>query len=156
MIERGGWAGEYNVTVCKGDGTETKLHIKNMITDAGLNFLRDGLAGKHSDLKIKYLALGDSSDSVQRNQTKLANERFRIAFAAQEDGGTGVLRSVCAIPDDEALFHIRELGIFAGKDADQNQNTGIMVSRILFDFDKSRESVPFTLRFERIDTIGRL
>lgn len=155
MNEHSGWLGEYRVTIIRPSGSET-INLKNHITNAGLNMIRDGWLGIAKDLQLKYLAFGDSDKPVQDDQTKLDNERFRIAFANQVPEFIGKAKSLVFLPDDQALFHIREIGVFAGKSASNDINSGVMVSRMLFDFDKSNPSEPLSLKFERIDTLRRL
>lgn len=155
MKEHSGWIGEYEVSIIRPSGIE-RMHVKNRITDAGLNLIRDALCGLVTDIQLKYIAFGDSSVQIQDDQTKLWNERYRIPFANQEATSTGQLKSTVFVPDTDALFHIREIGVFAGQQAGSGQDTGIMVSRILFDFDKSNVSEPVSLKFERYDTLRRL
>lgn len=155
MIEHSGWMGEYRVTVIRPSGSQT-IELKNHITNAGLNLIRDGWLGIVKDLQLKYLAFGDSDKPVQDDQTKLDNERFRIAFANQVPEFIGKTKSLVFLPDDQALFHIREIGVFAGRNANGDVDSGVMISRMLFDFDKSNPNEPASLKFERFDTLRRL
>jgi hypothetical protein len=152
MIEKTGWLGEYEIITTHQNGTVTTEKLKNRIMNAGLNFLRDALKGDVTDAQIKYLAVGTSSIAVSDSQTQLGAEGFRTPFISKESAGTGVLSSTALILDNEAVFHIREVGIFAGVSATTASNSGVMISRILYDKDKTNLE---SIQFQRTDTIGR-
>jgi len=146
-----GWNGKFIITVQNKDGTE-QTEIYNVITNAGLNMLRDTLNGTITDGKIKYLAVGTSSASVDLSDTQLGNEIFRTEFISQNVSGTGTLNSNTIILDNEAVGQLEEVGIFAGSTASIATNSGIMVSRILFSRNKTNLE---SIQFNRIDSIGR-
>jgi hypothetical protein len=150
--ERGGWIGEYDIIILYKDGTVERERIKNRLTNAGLNLPRDGFLGTVSDMKLKYLALGDSTLAIDDTHTQLGNERFRTAWIGQQATGTGQLQSTALVLDTEAVFNIQEIGIFAGSTATDAANTGIMVSRILWSRNKTNLE---SIQFVRTDTIGR-
>ena len=146
-----GWNGKFIVTVQNKDGTE-QTQIYNVITNAGLNMLRDTLNGTITDGQIKYLAVGTSSASVNLSDTQLGNEIFRTEFISQNVSGTGTLNSNTIILDNEAVGQLEEVGIFAGSTASSVTNSGIMVSRILFSRNKTNLE---SIQFQRVDSIGR-
>lgn len=150
--EVSGWLGEYEIIVTHKDGTIERQKIPNRIMNAGLNMIRDALDGNVSDLELKYLALGTGDTAVDDTQTTLVTEGFRTTFVSQETTGTGILKSTALVLDDEAVFHIKELGIFAGSTATSTADTGIMISRILYDRDKTNLE---SIQFVRQDTIQR-
>lgn len=150
--ERSGWIGEYEIIILHEDGRVEKESLKNRITNAGLNMIRDGLKGSIADVQLKYLAVGTSAIAVDDAQTQLGVEGFRTTFVSKVDVGTGQLRSTAILLDSEAVFHIQELGIFAGPGATGAANSGILVSRILYDRNKTNLE---SIQFVRTDTIMR-
>src|SRR5690625_3182086 len=151
-IESGGWLGEYDIIITHKNGTTERQHIRNRLTNAGLNMMRDALNGEVSDLELKYLALGDSGTPIDNDDTTLGNERFRTGWISQVKPGTGQLQSTAMVLDNEAVFHIQEIGIFAGSDATETADSGILVSRILWERDKTELE---SIQFVRTDTIQR-
>jgi len=150
--EDGGWIGEYEIIVTHQDGTTKKENIKNRITNAGLNMLRDGLNGGVTDLELKYLALGIGDTAINDTDTQLINEQFRTTFISTTKPGVGLLQKTGLVLDSEAVFNIKELAIFAGASATSTADTGIMVSRILYARDKTNLE---SIQFVRTDTIDR-
>ena len=150
--EISGWLGEYDILIKCKDGTIERQHIKNRITNAGLNMIRDGLKGDIYDIELKYLALGTSDIAIDDTQTQLGTEGFRTAFVSQTTPQMGQLQSTALVLDTEAVINIREIGIFAGSGATGTANSGIMVSRILWSRDKTNLE---SIQFVRTDTIGR-
>ena len=150
--ELSGWLGEYDIVIKYKDGSEERKHIKNRITNAGLNMIRDGLKGDISDIELKYLALGTDNTAVDDTNTQLGAEGYRTAFISQTAPQTGQLQSTALVLDTEAVINIREIGIFAGVGATGTANSGIMVSRILWSRDKTNLE---SIQFIRTDTIGR-
>ena len=152
MLEILGWLGEYEITIRHRDGREERQTVKNRITNAGLNLLRDALLGVASDCKIKYLAFGTYAAALNDADTKLGAEGFRTPFVTINAGGTGVVQSAALLLDSEGVMQIREIGVFAGSDASAAPNTGVMISRILWTRDKTNLE---SIQFSRTDTIGR-
>lgn len=149
--ERNGWLGEYEIMTTYKDGTRSREQLKNRITDAGLNMIRDAFLGERNDLQLKYFALGDSDLPLEDNQTQLGNERFRTVFVDQKPTGIGKTQSTAIVLDNEAVFSIREIGIFAGPATDE-ADSGIMISRILWNRDKTNLE---SIQFVRTDTLSR-
>jgi len=147
-----GWLGEYEIIVTHQDGNIEKEKLNNRITNAGLNMLRDGLKGDVTDLELKYLALGTDGTAVNDADTQLGLEGFRTTFIKKESPGIGILKSTALVLDNEAVFNVKELGIFAGATATPTADTGIMISRILYDRDKTNLE---SIQFVRSDTIDR-
>lgn len=151
MEAKTAWSGKFIITIKNKSDTKV-VEINNVITNAGLNLLRNFLAGTVSDGQLKYLAVGTSSASVSFANTQLGAEIFRTEFIDQTPSSTGVLNSNAIILDNEAVDNIREIGIFAGSTASSATNSGIMISRILFSRDKTNLE---SIQFQRVDTIGR-
>lgn len=147
-----GWLGEYEILITHIDGTKERQQIKNRITNAGLNMIRDALKGTVSDVELKYLAVGTSNIAVNDSQTQLGAEGFRTTFVSKSELSVGQLRSTALVLDSEAVFHIKEIGIFAGATATSTANSGIMISRILYDRNKTNLE---SIQFVRTDSILR-
>ena len=150
--EINGWIGEYDILIKYKNGKEEREHIKNRITNVGLNMIRDALKGDVADIELKYLALGTSDIAIDDTQTQLGAEGFRTAFVSQTTPATGQLQSTALVLDTEAVINIREIGIFAGVGATSTANSGILVSRILWSRNKTNLE---SIQFVRTDTIGR-
>lgn len=145
------WSGKFIITIKNKSDTEV-VEINNVITNAGLNLLRNFLAGDVTDGQIKYLAVGTSSASVNFTDTQLGEELFRTEFVDQNITSTGVLNSNTILLETEGVGQIEEVGIFAGSTASSATNSGIMISRILFSRNKTNLE---SIQFQRVDTIGR-
>lgn len=118
-----------------------------MLTDAGKNLvaqaLRDG-----SDIKIRYVALGDSATVPTAADIKLGNELFRKPITQYIDNGTGDAQTICYIAPFEATsadFTIQEIGVFAGTSATGKANSGVLIARWLYNRAKTNlESLQIT------------
>ena len=125
--------------------------MKNLITNVGLNMMRDGLYGPGGaqDLEIKYLAIGSDNTSPVVTDTTLGTETFRKARTSQSKPGTGQQTYVQYIDPTEAIGVIEEFGWFAGAAAGAVADSGIMVSRVLYSRVKTALE---SLQIERTDT----
>lgn len=155
--EKTGWLGEWEIIIRDRAGNiieRTGLH-PNLITDAGLNMVADLLAGDIVDGEIKYVALGADSTPSAPNMVKLGDEKWRKLTTYQERDidHPGVLYTEHFVADFEANdFRCEEIGWFAGADADNTPDSGIMIARVLYSRQKTNlES--WTIR--RTDTIRR-
>jgi len=137
-----GWFGDFEIIT-----EDEKFIIKNRITNAGLNLLRDALNGEVTSCEIKYLALGTGSTAINDNDTQLANEIFRSQFVSTTKPDIGQLEKTVVILDSEAVAPIEEIGIFAGVTASSVTNSGIMISRVLYSRNKTNlESIQIVRR----------
>jgi hypothetical protein len=147
MEDKKGWLGQYEILV--GD---ERFIINNIITDAGLNMMRNALNGELTSTEIRYLALGTSSTAVSATQTQLGAEIFRTPFINTVKPDVGQLEKTAVVLDSEAVASIQEIGIFAGSTATNVSNSGIMISRVLYARNKTNlESIQIVRR----DTIQR-
>lgn len=156
ITEELGTNGRYVVEIIKKDGSKEIKEFKNMITNrfleelARLTTLTSGF-----DLGFRYLALGKDGGAtlpLNASNTTLGQEFFRKQFTTVERNGATVTRTVI-INSEEANDHIKEIGIFAGSSATGMMDSGILVSRVMFDYDKDELE---SIRITRIDTYGRL
>ena len=127
----------------------------NLITDAGLNLLRDALKGEVTDIEIKYVALGSNSTAPAVDQTILISEEFRKEVTEQINDPltAGKLYTEVYIADAEANdFEINEIGWFAGSATSSTINTGTLIARVLYNFQKDNAT---SMIIRRVDTFKR-
>jgi hypothetical protein len=136
------WYGDFEII-----SDDKRFIIKNRITNAGLNLLRNALNGEVTSCEIKYLALGTSSSTVSDTDTQLGGEIFRAPFVTTTKPDIGQLEKTVVILDNEAVGQIEEIGIFAGVTASSTTNSGIMISRVLYSRNKTNlESIQIVRR----------
>jgi hypothetical protein len=137
-----GWYGDFEIIT-----EDERFIIKNRITNAGLNLLRNALNGEVTSCEIKYLALGTGSNAINDSDTQLQNEIFRAQFISTTKPDIGQLEKTILILDNEAVAPIEEIGIFAGVTASSTTNSGIMISRVLYSKNKTNlESIQIVRR----------
>jgi hypothetical protein len=145
------WSGSVRIVI----ETSTRrrvVSLTNLITDAGLNLMRDALAGLATDVEIKYVAVGTGSTAPAPSDTKLVNEVFRKPVTKQELVGTGQVQTTVYLAPYEANAAIAEIGWFAGPDAGPAKDSGILVARVLYSRTKSELE---SWQIVRTDTFGR-
>lgn len=144
------WQGRIRVIATFADGTQEVDEFDNMITNDGLNLLRDSLRGQ-GDQQIKYVALGADSTAVAATDSALYDERERFPVTSQTAGAAGVLNTLCFVQAYEATtFVTEEVGWFAGAATDA-LNSGTLVARVLYSRAKTGLE---SLQIERTDTIS--
>lgn len=106
----------------------------NLITNAGLNLVRDGLIGAKTDTAIHYVALGTGTTAPAVTDTQLGAEVFRKAVTSQVAGASAgqAVTTLYVSPGDAAGVVIGEIGWFAGASATSAANSGVMVARVLY------------------------
>ena len=153
MISKQRQIGKWLIQSIKNDIIINEETIFNRITDLGLNTWADALVGTASDIEIKFLALGTDDSVLDDTDTQLGVEVFRTQDTALSRTATGITQSEFFLLDSEALNTIKEIGIFCGSTATSSADTGLMLSRILWDSD--RTSGATSVRFIRVDTFER-
>ncbi|MCG8541249.1 MAG: hypothetical protein MJA82_15135 [Clostridia bacterium] len=150
------WLGQWEIEIVESGEVKEIVPLKNnLITDAGLNILRDMLKGDITDAQIKYVALGSSIISPDSSDTKLWDEQFRKSVTSRNNDPVipGKLYTELYISDIEAnSFRCEEIGWFAGVGAAETKDSGIMIARVLYSRQKS-STESWTIR--RTDTISR-
>jgi len=108
------------------------------ITNVGKNLMRDEVQGVTTDAQIKYIAWGDNNTANPdpNNLTQLYNELGRHAVTSRTAGGVGILDTIIYLAPADAVAGIKEIGLFAGAAATAAANSGIMVTRFLYDKNK--------------------
>lgn len=107
--------------------------LSTNLTNAGVNLMRDSMAGKDSD-QVKFIALGTGGTSPTAGDTQLANEVFRKAITSFANGpNPGELIISCYLaPNDAVGFSIAEVGVFGGNSCTSQANTGVLIARVLY------------------------
>lgn len=149
------WRGHIRVIVFDRDGKVKQIdEFDNLITDAGLNLIRDLLSGAVADGEIKYMAWGDDDTTPSAADTKLGNELGRQQVTKQENGvNAGVLDTTTYLSPLIANGQIEELGWFAGPDATSAKDSGVLVARVLYSKLKTELE---SIQVVRTDTIGEV
>jgi hypothetical protein len=135
MINEMAWHGTYEIFV---NGKLEKT-IKNRILDAALDQFIKILQGTAPNMQIKYLAVGTGGNAISGSDTQLQTEIFRTPVTSQTKTATGEVKTEFVIFNDEAIGAIKEIGIFGGSSATGTANTGVLISRILWNFNKTAD-----------------
>ena len=115
-----------------------------MITNAGLNLIRDALEGSVTDCEITFVAWGDDDTAPALTDTILGNELGRHAVTSQVSGGAGILTTIVYLAPADAVADIKEIGFFA------DVAGTVLVSRKLY---AKNKTVLFSLQLNLKDTI---
>lgn len=147
-----GWIGDFEIKCRNKDTGEIAEHlIKNRITNAALNQLAEVLMGIAPDMQIKWLALGTGSTPPSDSDTQLVSEIFRAQPVSNPARtGTGQVECEFVVLDSEAVGHIREVGIFGGSSATDQPNSGVLISRILWNKEKTSSEEITVKRLDRV------
>lgn len=146
------WSGWVKIIIA-GPYKQKVINLPNLITDAGLNLIRQALKDTAFDAEIKYVALGNSNIAPAAGDVKLGNEIFRKAVTKQEEPGTGQVKTICYIAPYECNQQIEEIGWFAGVGATGAKDSGVLVARVLWPHLKNELE---SLTIERTDTFVRV
>jgi hypothetical protein len=148
------WDGYFEIDILENGKLKEKIPLKhNLITDIGLDLIRDVLKGTAPFASINFVALGNGTNAPAISNTLLQNELFRKQVSAKVSGTVGELITELYIADDEAnSFSCKEIGWFGGIEAAADANTGIMIARVLFNRQKT---IYESWLIRRIDTFGR-
>lgn len=86
--------------------------IKNLVVDAGLNLIRDRLAGT-SSAYVTHLAVGTNAAAVTALQTTLSTEVFRNVLTQTITSSTKTVQFKLYLAANEANGNtLREIGLF--------------------------------------------
>jgi len=129
--------GEFNIKVIQNGEVVEEVDFTNLITNAYLDELAKVVQGQTTDLEIKYLAIGDDNTTPTATDTNLGNELFRKQVTSQDKTGTGEVTTIFVVIDSEAVFEWQEIGVFAGSTATASADTGVLISRVLYNRDKT-------------------
>ncbi len=138
------------ITVRDSDGhVLDRARRKNLITDVGLDMVRDALDTAAFDAEIKRVALGTDNTAPALTDTQLGAEIFRKVVTSTSTPATGQLQTIWYIAPAEAVAAIEEIGWFAGAAAGAGINSGILVARVLYSRNKTALE---SIQIERLDS----
>lgn len=144
------WSGRVKIIVNYA-GTEQVFELKNLVTNAGRNLLREALRIP-IDAGIRFVALGSGTAPPAVTDTQLQAEQFRKVVTRQEVGAVGeMITTMFVAPFEANTFVINEIGWFAGPDATATVNSGILIARVLWTRAKNNME---SIQIERRDTLG--
>jgi hypothetical protein len=153
MINIRGREGYFIFRTKTKDGIIKEETVYNRLMDSAINAEIDILRGITPNQEIKYIAIGTGTTPIANNQTQLANEVFRfIPSNPPTRTATGEITTEFVILENEAQVEITEIGIFCGSTATATLNSGNMLSRVLWSFDK-RSNIELSIT--RVDRIVR-
>ncbi len=155
MIDLNKWLGKFFIKIVDTDTQEVKeeIEIKNTIMSGALDQLFKPLYGATPDIEVRYIALGTSTATVLTTQTQLGSEIFRVAYATRTTASDWKNTTNFVVLDNEANVIIREIGVFGGSTASATTNSGTMISRILWTYDKTASNIE--LQIQRTDQLQR-
>jgi len=148
-----GWSGLIRVEVYNAAGLVEAVEFPNLITDAGLDLIRDAYLSFTDRSEPEFMAFGSDSTPPADGDTTLGAEFGRVPITDRTAAGTGVAETRAIINSIQGVAPptIEELGWFA--DADDDVDSGILIARVLYTRAKTNlESILVT----RTDTFGRL
>ena len=154
MIDKRGRQGYFDIKVYRSGKLYKHDIIKNIITDVALNKEIEILLGNAPDMEIQYMAFGTSNTAPSVSDAQLGSEsaRFQPTTAFTRTAIGTVEGSVFLASGDLVGVSIREIGVFCGSGATSSANTGTLLSRILWSFDKTAND---EIEITRSDIIQR-
>lgn len=147
------WTGTVTVITRDRRGRFTSRRtFRNLITNAGLNLLRDALGGFVTDAQIHYVAIGTSGTAPAAGDTQLGAEVYRKAVTRVDNTvGTGQVKTTLLLaPTDSAGTAIAEIGWFAGASATATANSGVLVAHVLYSHTHTNQE---SIQIDRTDTL---
>ena len=154
MNSKRGRKGYFDIKVYRNGKLFQHDIIKNIITDTALDKEIEILLGIAPDMAVEYFAFGTGATTPLATETQLVSEsdRFQPTTAFVNTGIGIVEGSVFLTSSDLVGVNIREIGIFCGSSATSSANTGTMLSRILWTFNKTAND---EIEIVRTDTVER-
>lgn len=147
------WKGKYEIKVLENGKVVKEDVIYNRILDQALTEMGKALYDGSNDCVVNYLALGTDTATLLNTVTSLGSETFRTYKALSTISNIGEIQNTFYILNNEAKFHIREVGVFMGSTASATVGTGQLMSIISWDYDKTDKDVE--IQINRFDTIRR-
>lgn len=148
------------VNVFKNNKSIYKKIFVNQITDLARSEIIKPLYGATPDMTFSQLAFGDGETSPSANDTTLINELYRVADTDLYTSDTGQSTAAFYLTGTEYIAEvpsgeIKEIGFFAGTSAlswsgGTGKNTGLLVSRVLWDYTIESDQ---NVYIQRVDTI---
>lgn len=117
----------HNVSLLFSDGRRKKY--RNRVLANGILYLADYILGDVGD-PITYIGVGDDPEPNVAGTDSMGNEIYRKAFTTKYRDGTRPVFETF-FTREEANFHWREIGLFAGGTSDPG--TGLLIARVVVD-----------------------
>lgn len=155
FIDRHGWSGKYKFKFIDKDTGKIREEMKyNKLLDTALNEMAKALYDGSNDFVPTYIGLGTQSATIYNTMTNMGSETFRTYIGASPTiSGTGEVMNVFYVLSTEALFHVKELGLWGGSTATSTIGTGKLLSYITFEDDRSAKNEEIQIfrydKFER-------
>lgn len=145
-----GWRGRVRVEILE---TGETVEFDNLITDLGLDLVRDAYLNLTDASEPEYLAFGSDPTAPANTDTLLGAEFGRVPITDRDAPSTGVAttRAIITAIEGNAPPTIEELGWFA--DATEDPDTGVLIARVLYTRAKTNLE---SILVSRTDTFGRL
>lgn len=130
--------GHWTIVIRKGGKIVRVIEKDNQLTNKYRDSILNQLRGNAFDsLDIKYLAVGTGTTPASATDTQLATETFR-SVPTSKSVENGYVQTIWVLPTYLAIQRLREIGVFAGN-ATATPNSGVMLSRINIDIDKTED-----------------
>ncbi|MFX1499404.1 MAG: hypothetical protein ACFFDH_00410 [Promethearchaeota archaeon] len=143
----------------KNTGEEKKIILHNQITNNYLDEIIKPIYAGTPDCETKFLAFGTDNSTPSASNPTLGTETYRIADTSLGRSDTGQVTSEYVLDGADYVAEvpagtIEEIGFFAGSSAaawgaGAGKDTGLLVSRLLFDYDITADE---EIYFQRIET----
>jgi hypothetical protein len=127
---------------------------RNLITTAGLDFIRDALSDTSLNAGIRYVGWGTGATSPTAGDTTLDVEAGRKAVTSFADGTTGKKTTTVYLGPDDANTTLEELGWFATSTATATVDTGVLVARVLYPGGSTTKDNTKSIQIDRTDTFA--
>ncbi len=108
------------------------IEVHNLVTDVGLNMMRDLLAG--GAYPLTHVELGTGASAAAAGDTALGAPKHRAALTRREAISTGVAEFQLYVPADEGnTFDYTEVGLLEAGEGDVSPGgSGRLFARALF------------------------
>ena len=116
-----------------------RIEEHNLVTEKGLNNLRDYLAGEATDAEPSHFAIGTGTTDETLSDTQLENEVFRDIFTETINQNIGEVKWKYYLASGDANTNdISEAGLF------NDESAGDMFARVTFEPDTKTEDEAWT------------
>lgn len=155
QIEKHGWTGKYIFKFIDKSTGKMRQEIKyNKLLDVALNEMAKALYNGTNDCIPKYIGLGTQTATIYNTMTNMGSETFRTFIGASPTiSGVGEVRNTFYVLSTEALFYVKELGLWGGSTATSTIGTGKLLSYIIFEDDRTAKNEEIQIfrydKFER-------
>lgn len=135
--------GHYDIEIREHGKLVKTISLDNVLTELYRQAVMDSLM-QGTSIEVKYFAVGTDDTPATANDTKLGTEVFRSVPTYQEKTTAGLV-TTWVLTAEQANYYLKEIGVFIGTTASITPDTGIMMSRINIDIQKT-SAVEITFR----------